>query len=117
MLVEGWKRNVGRKNRNLRNEICIIDKPVTRWLDPKIEIFIADPWRAKGVACGDAVGRKDRRCNLRQRAAKRVASDINRAPVLIGLPGLREGLMQRYFTDVILEGKERLVESLMDKKF
>ena len=117
MLIEHWNRKIGSKNRNLRNETRIVHKPVARRLYPSIKIFVPNPWRAKGVARCDAVGSEDGSCDLRQRTAKRMACDINRALILVRHIRWHECFMQRSLAHVGLERMERLIKSLVDQKF
>ena len=117
MLIERWNRKMGSKNRNLRNEIRIVHKPVARRLYPSIKIFVPNPWRAKGVARCDAVGSEDGSCDLRQRTAKRMACDINRALILVRHIRWHEYFVQRSLAHVGLERMERLIKSLVDQKF
>ena len=117
MPVERWNWNMGSKNRNLRDEIRIVDEPVARRFYPEVKIFITNPWGAKGVASCDAVRSEDGCCDLRQRATEGVACDINWALILVRLFGLRECLMKWGFADFVLERKERPIKSFMDQKF
>jgi len=74
MSAEFWERKVGRKYRQLRDNVGVIFHPITWWLHPKIEIGIADARRPKSVTGRDLIVSKYRRGNLRKRAAKRMAS-------------------------------------------